>query len=55
MFSTPLTKNRECKKLIESFAVDREFVQMIAYARAFYLRENEMMELINTAKHGVNR
>jgi MoaA/NifB/PqqE/SkfB family radical SAM enzyme len=47
-----LFSSRECKKLIESFAVDREFIQMIAYARAFYLRENEMLEMINTAKHG---
>jgi len=45
LFSSP-----ELKKQIESLADDGEFIQMIAYARAFYLRENEMMELINTAK-----
>jgi len=45
-----LFSNRKLKSLIESLAEGGEFVQMIAYARAFYLKENEMLERITTAK-----
>jgi MoaA/NifB/PqqE/SkfB family radical SAM enzyme len=45
-----LFSNGEFRSLIESLAEDREFIQMIAYARSFYLRENDMLELINSAK-----
>ncbi len=48
-----LFSNREYKSLIESLAEDREFIQMIAYARAFYLRENDMLELVNNVKTAV--
>lgn len=44
--------NQKLKDLIESLADDREFTQMIAYARAFYLRENEMLELLNIKRAG---
>lgn len=44
-----LFSNSEFKSLIDSLAEDREFIQMIAYARAFYLRENDMLELVNKA------
>jgi len=45
-----LFSNRKLKALIESLAEGGEFVQMIAYARAFYLKEYEMLEQINPAK-----
>ncbi|RQW88006.1 MAG: radical SAM protein [Geobacter sp.] len=42
--------NQKIQHLIESLAVDREFIQMIAYARAFYLKENEMLELLSAGR-----
>ena len=44
--------NQKITHLIESLAGDRDFMQMIAYARAFYLKENEMLELLGAEHAG---
>lgn len=44
--------NQKITHLIESLAGDRDFMQMIAYARSFYLKENEMLELLSAERAG---
>lgn len=44
--------NQKLTPLIESLAGDRDFMQMIAYARSFYLKENEMLELLSAGQTG---
>lgn len=44
--------NEKIKHLIESLSGDRDFMQMIAYARSFYLKESEMLEILSAERAG---